>query len=143
MKNLPARSLCAIALLVLAVVSCKFGSSSPTTVFKAFFEAQKKKDVPAIKKTLSKGSLEMMEKVAKEQGKTTDEALTEGFSKSEQTDKMPEIRNEKIEGDNGTLEVQDEKTKDWQTMYFVKEDKEWKVALDKTVEEMIKKIGQP
>lgn len=134
--------ICAVGLMVLAVVACKMGSSSPSGTFKAFFEAQKKKDVAAIKKTLSKGSMQMLEKVAKEQNKTVDSALTESFESpgaKEQT--MPETRNEKIDGDNATLEVQNKETKKWDKIFFVKEESEWKIALDKTIEELLKNLG--
>ena len=132
----------AAALLVFAVAACKFSSSSPTSTFKAFFEAQKKKDVEGMKKTLSKGSMAMMEKAAKDQNKTVDKALTEGFeSPGAKNDKMPETRNEKIDGDNATLEVQNDETKKWDKVFFVKEESEWKIALDKTIEEIFKNLG--
>ena len=132
-----------LALIALLLPACKLGSS-PTATLKAFYEAQKKKDVEGMKKTLSKGSLAMVEKGAKEQNKTVDKALTEGMeSPGGKVDKMPETRNEKIYGDKATLEVQNEETKRWDTLYFVKEDGEWKIAFDKTVEEMLKKIGTP
>jgi hypothetical protein len=134
----------AASLLLFSVVACKFGfGSSPTATFKAFYEAQKNKDAAGLKKTLSKSSLEMMEKAAKEQKKTFDEALKEGFNdpafKSQQ---LPETRNEKIDGDSATLEVQDEQSKKWEKMYFSKEDGQWKIALDKTIEELFKKMGE-
>lgn len=142
MKNL--KPIYALGLFVLAIAACNLSSSSPTSTFKAFYEAQKKKDVPAMKKTLSKSSLDMMEKAAKAQNKTVDKALTEGFeSPAGKADKMPETRNEKIDGDNATLEVQDEDTKKWNKVYFVKEEKEWKIALDKTIEELFKNLGNP
>ena len=139
------RTLIWTAVLVFAVSACKMmSSSSPTTTFKAFYDAQKKKDVEGMKKTLSKGSLQMMEKAAKEQNKTVDKALSEGLdSPGGKTDKMPETRNEKIDGDNATLEVQNEETKKWDKVYFVKEDKDWKIALDKTIEELFKGLGGP
>ncbi len=136
------KTIFAISLLLAVTGACKFGSSSPTATFKTFYEAQKKKDVEGMKKTLSKGSLAMMEKAAKEQNKTVDKALSEGFdSPGAKTDKMPETRNEKIDGDNATLEVQNDETKKWDKVYFVKEDKDWKIALDKTIEEMFKQLG--
>ncbi len=139
MRNL--KTSIVILLVACAVGACKL-NSSPTATFKAFYEAQKKKDVPAMKKTLSKGSLAMIEKGAKEQNKTVDQALTEGLEKpGGSTDKMPESRNEKIDGDNATLEVQNEETKKWDKVYFVKEEGDWKLALDKTVEELMKSIG--
>jgi hypothetical protein len=129
-------------LFVIAISACKFGSS-PTATFKSFWEAQKKKDVAGMKKTLSKGSMAMLEKGAKQQNKTVDEAITEGFNApGAKYDKTPETRNEKINGNDATLEVQDETSQKWETMYFVKEDGDWKIALDKTVEELLKKAGQ-
>lgn len=133
-----------VVLIALAGGACKFGSSSPTATFNAYFEAQRKKDVAAIKKTLSKSSLEMMEKAAKEQNKTIDKALTEGLeSPAAKADKTSATRNEKIDGNNATIEVQNEQTKNWDKVYFVKEDGEWKIALDKTIEEMFKGLAAP
>ena len=142
MRNL--KPVVAGALLIFAAVACNLTSSSPTSTFKTFFEAQKKKDVPAMKKTLSKGSIDMIEKAAKAQNKSVDDALKEGFeSPGAKSDKMPETRNEKIDGENATLEVQDDDTKKWSKIYFVKEEKEWKIALDKTIEELFKNLGTP
>ncbi|HSV33869.1 MAG TPA: hypothetical protein VLH87_07065 [Pyrinomonadaceae bacterium] len=146
MKTRPTGTmLLALSLLVLGVLACKslsFGSS-PTATFKAFYEAQKNKDVPAIKKTLSKNSLDMLEKAAKEQNKSVDDSLKEGFDNPTfKAANIPETRNEKIEGANATLEVLDADTKKWEKLYFVKEDNDWKLALDKIIEEAFKNLGK-
>ena len=60
MKNL--KPICAAVLVLFAVLACSRFTSSPTATFKAFYEAQKKKDVEGMKKTLSKGSMAMLEK---------------------------------------------------------------------------------
>jgi hypothetical protein len=134
----------AVGFIIFALVACNLMSSSPTSTFKAFWEAQKKKDVAGMKKTLSKSSVQMMETAAKAQGKSVDDALKEGFeSPGAKADKVPETRNEKIDGDSATLEVQDSDTKKWSKVYFVKEEKEWKIALDKTIEELFKNLGTP
>jgi len=127
------------ALLLLAATACSFGSS-PTATFKAFVEAQKNKDVVGIKKRLSRKTLTMAENSALAQKKTVDEAIAEDFPAA-QAQKTPEMRNEKITGDSATLEVQDAAGKEWQTIYFVKEDGDWKIALDKTIEELLKKTN--
>ena len=138
------KPLLAVAFMLFAVVACNFLSSSPTSTFKAFWEAQKKKDVDGMKKTLSKSSIQMMETAAKAQGKSLDDTLKEGLEgPGAKSDKIPETRNEKIDGDNATLEVQDEDTKKWSKVYFVKEEKNWKIALDKTIEELFKNLGTP
>src|SRR5262245_40233193 len=109
--------LLALSLLFASVLACK-GLGSPTATFKAFYEAQKDKDVPGIKKTLSKNSLAMFEKAAKEQHKTVDEMLKEGLDEPTfKSPNLPETRNEKIDGDTATLEVQDADSKKWEKMY--------------------------
>jgi uncharacterized protein YceK len=134
--------------LVLAIAFALAGCSqimnlvqpkSPTQTMKNFVEASQKKDVEAIKKSLSGGSLKMMEGIAKMQGKTLDDTIKEGDTGGNDFKGVPEMRNEKIEGDTATLEVKNEKTGEWDTLYFVKEENEWKIALDKSLEEMFKK----
>jgi hypothetical protein len=132
----------ALAVVVMVVSACSLFSSSPTATFKKFFEASKKKDVPGIRKTLSKGSLEMFDKFAKQQNKTMDEMLKE-VDKDSKTETMPETRNEKIDGETATLEVKNEKTGKWDSLPFVKEEGEWKIAFDKFIENMLKQLQQP
>lgn len=116
--------------------------SSPTATMRAFFEATKKKDAEAFKKTLSKGSLEMMENFAKIQNKTLDEALKTGMNDPNMSSTAtPEMRNEKINGDTATLEVQNDKSKEFETIPFVKENGEWKIALDKAMREAQEKFS--
>ena len=129
----------AIAATVLAIavtsLACgRFFGSSPTATLKAYFEALQKKDAEGLKKTLSKGTLEMFEQFAKAQSppKSLDEALQTGLASTTNTEanKMPETRNEKIEGETATLEVKNDKTGTWETVPFVKEDGTWKLAFD-------------
>ena len=135
-------ALCAALAVLFTVSACSLlGGSTPTATFKAFYEASKKKDVPGMKKTLSKGTLDMFDKLAKEQNKTTDEML-KAVDKDDKSDKMPETRNEKITGDTATLEVKNDKTNKWDPLPFVKENGEWKIALDKFLEDMMKSLGE-
>ena len=102
---------------------------SPTATLNTFIEAIKKKDGETIKKCLSKSSLKALEDNAKEANMTVDQMIIEGDDMSKE--KTPAFRNEKIEGDTATLEVEDEKSKKWDTIPFVKEDGNWKIAFDK------------
>ena len=139
-------ALAALAAVVLAVAGCSMlNSSTPTKTFTAFWDAAKKKDPAVMKKTLSKGTITMMEKQAKEQNKSVDDLLkdmkiAEDDAKATQA---PEVRNEKIDGDNATLEVRrTPKEDEWDKLPFVKEDGEWKIAFDKFVEEMMNKLKE-
>jgi len=120
-----------VALMALALVAAACGGgSSPTATAKAFYEAVKAKDTAGIKNSMSKGSLEMMEKFAKMQNKSLDEALKEPTSSTTPT--SFESKDEKITGDTATVQVKDEKG-NWETIPFVKEDGNWKIALDKAM----------
>jgi flagellar hook-associated protein FlgK len=141
MKTNRIPALCAALTVIFAVSACSMLSgSSPTATFKNFFEASKKKDAAAMKKSLSKGTLDMFDKLAKEQNKSTDDMLKE-VDKDDKDEKLPETRNEKITGDTATLEVKNDKTGKWDTLPFVKEDGAWKIALDKFLENMLKGLG--
>lgn len=102
---------------------------TPTATLNTFIDAIKKKDGDTIKKCLSKSSLSELEKNAKEANMSVDQMIIEGDDMSKE--KTPAFRNEKIEGDTATLEVEDEKSKKWDTIPFVKEDGNWKIAFDK------------
>lgn len=102
---------------------------SPSATLVTFIEAIKKKDGETIKKCLSKNALTALEATAKEGNMTVDQMIIEGDDMS--NEKTPAVRNEKITGDTATLEVEDEKEKKWDTVPFVKEDGNWKIAFDK------------
>jgi hypothetical protein len=52
----------------------------------------------------------------------------------------PETRNEKIEGDKATLEIKDDKMDKWDTVPFVREDGQWKIAIFDQMAEMMEKL---
>jgi len=131
-----------ISIFALALAAGCKSTPPPSATFKAYFEAQQKKDIPAMKQTLSKTSLEMMEASAKQQQLTVDKMIASQLENpAAKVDKMPETRNEKVTGDTATLELHNEDANRWDTMYFVKENGAWKIALDRTMEEMLRKNG--
>ncbi len=107
------------------------GQSTPTLAYKALYEAVKKKDHEAIKKTLTKGTLEMANTMAAMQKKTPDQVIENGFTETTFSPNLPEMRNEQIWGDVvAILEVKDEKKGTWEKLPFAKEDGQWKLAID-------------
>jgi uncharacterized membrane protein YvbJ len=122
-------ALAMIALLSIALVgACGKKSSTPTEAMKNFYEAVKKKDAAAVKAMLSKESLKMLEEDAKKKNKSVDDELQLDQMGSMFGDKVPEMRNEKIEGDKGSVEFKVEKSERWETATFVKEDGDWKAS---------------
>ena len=117
-----------IALLAVTLVACgSKKASTPTEAFKSFYEAAKSKDAATLKKLLAKDAMSKMEERAKQQNKAIDEYLISQVSDGIPP-AMPETRNEKIDGDNATLEFKGPNgDNDWRTVPFSKEDGEWKI----------------
>jgi flagellar hook-associated protein FlgK len=108
-------------------------AGSPTAVVRAYYEAALRKDIPAEKRYLSAGTMRMMEDGAKQLGKTADEIFEEGARQMPITS-APELSNEQINGDTATVDV--DILGHPLTMQLVKEGGEWKIAMDKTLQNM-------
>jgi hypothetical protein len=138
----------ALALIVVFTGACNKNSNtaggssssslSPTDTVKAYYDAANKKDVAGIKRYLSKGTISMMELGAKNMGKNLDDALKDSAATTPQA-ATPKFANEKITGDNATVDISSE----GQTiaMPLVKEGGEWKIAMDKLIENMRGSMG--
>lgn len=125
----PRIRLLAGALIALAALTAACGNkvgSTPTATAQAFYEAAKSKDISAMKSLVSKSTLDLMDKAAKAQNKTVDDLL-KASNESAPPPATFETRNEKIDGDKATLEVNQDGKGRWQTMNFVKEDGSWKL----------------
>ena len=72
----------------------------------------------------------MMEAWASMQKKTLNEAIENGTTETTFAPSLPPSRNEKITGDVAILEIKNEKTGQWDPLPFVKEDGNWKLAVD-------------
>jgi hypothetical protein len=129
-------ALALLAALMPGAVACKKQPqyATPAASFTAFFEASKTGDVATIKRTMSKRGLELSQSLADEQKVTLDQYLKKYPVDPAAT--LPEMRNEKINGDSATLEIKGKKTGNWETWNFVKEDGGWKIAFEKDVEEV-------
>ena len=106
--------------------------TSPIAAFKILYAATQKKDVDNIKKGLSARTLILVADIAKKQQRTMDETLKENLSDPDyNSPTIPDTRNEKINGNEATIEVIAPKTGQWTELPFVKEEGRWKLAYDK------------
>lgn len=97
--------------------------STPKATLTAFVEAVKKKDIAAIKTTLSKNALSVAQDTG---GGDADKAINEALTENKGS--IPasvEIKDEKINGDKATLQAKDADGK-WIEAKFVKEGNSWK-----------------
>jgi hypothetical protein len=115
-------------------------TETPTETIKALHEVSQKKDVEGIKKRLSRGTLKLYEETAQKQKTTVDELLKQEGGAPMQI--LPEMREEKIEGETATVEVKNALTGEYEKLPFVKEDGVWKVAIDKYLETMQQKLKE-
>ncbi len=113
---------------------------TPTEAFRTFTVAAFNKDAETVKQSISKESLEFIEQAARQQNKTVAEMLT-GGAVQETERKIPEVRNEKIDGDKATIEVKNEMGT-YNKVPLLKENGEWKVGLVELSRETQKKIEE-
>ncbi len=110
---------------------------SPTEAVRAYYEAGIRKDIAGIKRLLSRASLQLMEDIAKSQGKTLDQLFSEAANMDARKP-PPVFSDERIVGDTAFVDVRipDEPRR---TMPLVKEEGEWKLAFGKPKSSAIKR----
>ena len=105
------------------------GGNSPTDAYKRLFAAVKSKDVEAIKKQLTKKTIEIGKMSMERYKKTPEQAFENGFTATTYSEALPNIRDERISGDMGNIEVWNSKESKWEDLPFVREDGSWKLAM--------------
>jgi len=86
-------------------------AQSPTEAYKMLYAAVKAKDKATIRQLMSKGSLGMGEMLAGQQKKSIDQVLENGFVAPTLAPSITEIRDERIKGNIGLIEVRNEQEK--------------------------------
>lgn len=104
------------------------GGDSPTAAYKRVFDAVKSKDTEAIKKEMSKKTIEFGKMAAAKNETPVEKMYENGFTGTTFSDTMPEIRDERIKEKMGSVEVWNEKDSKWEDIPFINEDGVWKLA---------------
>ncbi len=127
------------ALLTFALTACgnQEIASTPTATIKNYYEAARKGDTAAVKNTLSKGTLKMHEEAARAHNISPDEAIKTSTAQAANVP-APETRNEQINGDTATIEIKNPVTGTWDKLPLVREEKNWKIAHDKYMNDLLK-----
>lgn len=129
--------------LILATFACtteESGPRSPTETFKTYTKAIKNKDITTMKLLLSAETMKMNELEAQARGVPVDEVVKNEtlFSEHQKTVKF---RNEKIEGDKATLEVENT-FGSWETVPFILEGGEWKIDKKGYAQRLMDEVNQ-
>lgn len=117
-----------LALITLAALACgKASNSTPTGAFQTFYNAVKNGDVTAAKSIMPNKNLEEAEKEAKAKSLNFDDSLKVELKRisTRLPATMPETRDEKIDGENATIEFKD--GENWRKLSFIKEHGVWKM----------------
>ncbi len=123
-----------LTVLLVSLLSCEnmtssSRSGSPTEAYKQLYSAVKSKNTEDIKKMLSKKTHAFAEMVAARQNSPIEKVFENGFTATTFSDTLPEIRDERVSGEFGSVEVWNSKDKRWEDLGFVQEDGGWKLAI--------------
>lgn len=123
-----------IALSILAIgLACGgpggISGDTPTEAYKRLYAAVKSKDTEAIKKTLTKSSIEFGAMAAQRQGSPVEKLYENGFTATTFSETLPMIRDERIKDNMASVEVWNSKDRIWEDLPFIKEDGSWKLAV--------------
>ena len=103
--------------------------NTPTGAYKRLYAAVKSKNTEAIKKELSKKSIDFGVMFAQRSGKSVEQAYENGFTATTFSPTLPQTRDERIKDDMGAVEVYNSKDKTWEDLPFVYQDGAWKLAV--------------
>lgn len=102
---------------------------SPTESYKLLYAAVKSKDTAAIKSHMSQATQEFAEAIASKQNTPIEKVFENGFTATTFSEVLPELRDERISGNNGALEVYNSKESKWEDLPFTKDEGGWKLAI--------------
>jgi len=104
-------------------------NDSPTAAYKRLFAAVKAKNTEAIKAEFSKNSIAAAQTQAAKVKVPVEEVYKNGFTATTFSETLPDIRDERIKGNMGALEVWNSKESKWEDLPFILEESGWKLAV--------------
>lgn len=105
------------------------GGATPTETYKLLFAAVKSKNTEVIKQLGSTNTQAFAQGLAQQQNKPIEKVYENGFTATTFAESLPEIRDERIDGNMGAIEVRNVKEKKWEDLPFVKDEGGWKLAI--------------
>ena len=105
------------------------GGDSPTDAYKKLYAGVKAKDPEAIKAVMTLGTLEFAKANAARTHQTLEQMVANGLTSTTFSPNLPQIRDERINGDSGAVEVFNSKDNRWEDLPFIREGDTWKLAI--------------
>lgn len=104
-------------------------NDTPTEAYKRLYAAVKAKNIEGIKAEFSKKSIATAESQAARSKVPIEEVYKNGFTATTFSETLPEIRDERVKGDMGAVEVWNARDKIWEDLPFIREASGWKLAV--------------
>lgn len=104
-------------------------AQSPTEAYKMLFAAVKAKDTNRIKQMMTKNTIALGQFNADNQKIALEKSLENGLVAPTMAPALSEIRDERIKGNFGAVEVFNQKDNRWEDLPFILEDGGWKLAV--------------
>lgn len=122
------------------LAACAGGAkpSTPLETLKAYTQAIKRKDTTEMKLLLSNASIKMAEQEARAQNRPLDD-IVENETLFSRMQTSLKFRNERIEGERATIEVENS-FGGFDTVPFVKEEGAWKIDKQGVADRMMQQI---
>lgn len=105
------------------------GGSSPSDAYKKLFASVKSKDTEAIKSNLTKKTHDLAKLQSGRSGTPIERVYENGFTETTFAAELPTIRDERISGNMGAIEVWNSQKSLWEDLPFMIEDGTWKLAI--------------
>lgn len=103
--------------------------NTPTESYKKLYAAVKSKNVESIKQLMTQTTQEFAVMAAERNNAPIEKVYENGFTATTFSESLPEIRDERINGDNGAVEVWNARENKWDDLPFVKDPGGWKLAV--------------
>lgn len=116
---------------------------TPTDAYKKLYAAVKSQNKSAIRSLMSKDSMGLAQMQAGQSKKEVDEVLRNAFTATTYAKKLPAIRDERIKGRYGAIEVFNEKHRKWENLPFIIENGAWKLAVGNLFAGNFQSPGKP
>lgn len=104
-------------------------AQTPSEAYRMLFAAVKSQETAKIKSMMSKSSIGLIESQAGRSNQPVEKVFANGLTETTFAENFPQIRDERVKGNYGAVEVWNESRKKWDDLPFVKEDGSWKLAV--------------
>ncbi len=104
-------------------------AATPTEAYIQLYTAVKGKDVESIKRSLTKKTIDFGAMAAQRNNTPIEKIYENGFTATTFSETLPELRDERIKENMGSLEVWNSRDSKWEDLPFINEDGGWKLAV--------------